>query len=52
MLRKRRTLEQINEGEAKTPFMKFGDQVRIEMFDSEGQSIFGSIDQIVQKYEI
>ncbi|MCL6268501.1 fumarylacetoacetate hydrolase family protein [Sansalvadorimonas sp. 2012CJ34-2] len=41
----RRMLEIIEEGEAKTPFMDFGEQVRIEMFDREGQSIFGAIDQ-------
>jgi fumarylacetoacetate (FAA) hydrolase len=31
--------------------MKFGDRVRIEMFDSEGRSIFGAIDQDVVRYE-
>lgn len=48
----RRTLEQINEGEAKTPFMKFGDHVRIEMNDPHGRSIFGNIDQVIQPYKI
>ena len=43
----RRMLEQIEFGAAKTPFMRFGDQVRIEMFDTEGHSIFGAIDQHV-----
>jgi fumarylacetoacetate (FAA) hydrolase len=37
----------IEQGAAKTPFMKYGDQVRIEMFDDAGQSIFGAIEQKV-----
>ena len=41
----RRMLEILDEGEARTPFMDFGEQVRIEMFDDDGQSIFGAIDQ-------
>ena len=41
----RRMLEQIEKGEATTPFLKFGDQVRVEMFDNAGRSIFGAIDQ-------
>jgi len=47
----RRSLEQIEGGAPKTPFLKFGDRVRIEMFDSRGLSIFGAIDQRVQRYE-
>ena len=43
----RRSLEQIQHGEPRTPFLKFGDRVRVEMFDREGQSIFGAIDQRV-----
>jgi fumarylacetoacetate (FAA) hydrolase len=46
----RRTLEQIETGAPKTPFMKFGDQVKIEMFDAGGKSIFGAIDQEVVHY--
>ncbi len=46
----RRMLEQIESGAARTPFMKFGDRVRIEMFDEEGRSIFGAIDQDVRQY--
>ena len=44
-------IETINTGEAKTPFLKFGDTVRIEMLDTEGHSIFGAIEQTVEKYE-
>lgn len=42
-----RMLETIEHGAPKTPFMSFGDRVRIEMFDAAGQSIFGAIDQVV-----
>lgn len=44
-----RMVETILHGAAKTPFMRFGDRVRIEMFDADGQSIFGAIDQKVTK---
>lgn len=47
----RRTLEQIEKGAPVTPFMTFGDRVRIEMLDSHGRSIFGAIDQEVVRYE-
>ena len=43
----RRMLEQLEHGKPITPFLKFGDRVRIEMFDKEGRSIFGAIDQRV-----
>jgi fumarylacetoacetate (FAA) hydrolase len=43
----KRSLEMIESGAASTPFMKYGDRVRIEMFDEMGQSIFGAIDQQV-----
>jgi fumarylacetoacetate (FAA) hydrolase len=43
----RRTLEQLEFGAPKTAFMKFGDRVRIEMFDLHGASIFGAIEQHV-----
>jgi fumarylacetoacetate (FAA) hydrolase len=45
-----RSLETIEHGAPKTPFMKFGDRVRIEMFDKSGASIFGAIDQDVARY--
>lgn len=44
-----RMLETIEHGQPKTPFMSFGDTVRIEMFDKDGQSIFGAIDQTIEK---
>ena len=46
----RRVRETIESGKAVTPFMKFGDRIRIEMFDRAGQSIFGAIDQKVVRY--
>ena len=44
-----RTVETIRDGNAKTPFMRFGDRVTIEMFDADGRTIFGAIDQAVRK---
>jgi fumarylacetoacetate (FAA) hydrolase len=46
----RRVRETIEGGKPVTPFMKFGDRVRIEIVDRAGQSIFGAIDQKVVKY--
>ncbi|MHA1538564.1 MAG: fumarylacetoacetate hydrolase family protein [Alphaproteobacteria bacterium] len=46
-----RTIETIEEGKPSTPFMGFGDRVRIEMLDASGASIFGAIDQQVVRYE-
>jgi fumarylacetoacetate (FAA) hydrolase len=43
-----RTVETLLTGEPTTPFMRFGDRVRIEMLDAEGRSIFGAIDQRVR----
>jgi fumarylacetoacetate (FAA) hydrolase len=43
----RRTLEQLENGAPRTPFLKFGDRVRIEMLDLKGHSIFGAIDHVV-----
>jgi fumarylacetoacetate (FAA) hydrolase len=39
-----RSVEETGQGAAKTPFLKWGDRVRIEMLDAAGQSIFGAID--------
>ena len=46
-----RMYETIEGGAPKTPFLKFGDTVRIEMRDDAGHSIFGAIDQTVRHYE-
>ncbi|MBT8107104.1 MAG: fumarylacetoacetate hydrolase family protein [Gammaproteobacteria bacterium] len=45
-----RTIETINDGRPSTSFMQFGDRIRIEMRDADGASIFGTIDQVVEKY--
>ena len=45
-----RTVETIRTGKPITPFLKFGDKVRIEMRDAEGRSIFGAIEQDVVRY--
>ncbi len=45
-----RTVETILEGKPKTPFLRFGDRVRIEMLDVAGRSIFGAIDQQVARH--
>ncbi len=46
----KRALEMIAGSEAKTPFMKFGDTIRIEMLDGNGKSIFGAINQKVAQH--
>lgn len=43
-----RTVETIRDGKAKTPFLRFGSRVRIEMRDGEGDSLFGAIEQTVK----
>lgn len=50
-LAEKRMLEIIADGKPTTSFMKFGDKVRIEMFDKSGDSIFGAIDQKVTQYK-
>lgn len=45
-----RMYETIDNGSPKTSFLRFGDQVRIEMMDSTGKTIFGAIDQTVLPY--
>jgi fumarylacetoacetate (FAA) hydrolase len=42
-----RALEMIERGAARTPFLSFGDRVRIEMLDARGQTLFGAIEQRV-----
>jgi fumarylacetoacetate (FAA) hydrolase len=45
-----RTIETIEKGKPETPFMKFGDRIRIEMYSADGASIFGAIDQKVVRH--
>ncbi|MBI3284003.1 MAG: fumarylacetoacetate hydrolase family protein [Burkholderiales bacterium] len=46
----KRALEMIGGGAALTPYMRFGDSVKIEMLDKNGKSIFGAIEQGVVEY--
>jgi fumarylacetoacetate (FAA) hydrolase len=43
-----RTIEQIDHGAARTPFLAFGDRVRIEALDAHGRSPFWAIEQEVR----
>ncbi|HYW91356.1 MAG TPA: fumarylacetoacetate hydrolase family protein [Gammaproteobacteria bacterium] len=45
-----RTVEKLLYGESRTPFMRFGDRVRLEMSGRDGRSIFGAIDQVIEQY--
>jgi fumarylacetoacetate (FAA) hydrolase len=49
-LAEQRTVETIRAGKPVTPFLKFGDKVRIEMNGKDGRSIFGAIEQEVVRY--
>ncbi|WP_117236384.1 fumarylacetoacetate hydrolase family protein [Vibrio maerlii] len=46
-----RMIETIRDGKPTTKFMSFGDSIRLEMFDTAGDSIFGAIDQKVSQYQ-
>ncbi len=48
-LAEKRMIEKIDEGEFKTPFMKVGDTIRIEMLNKAGENVFGTISQKVVK---
>jgi fumarylacetoacetate (FAA) hydrolase len=50
-LAEKRMLETIAQGQPGTPFLRFGDRVEIEMLDAQGRSVFGRIEQAVEKYE-
>jgi fumarylacetoacetate (FAA) hydrolase len=43
-------LEVIREGKPSTPFLRFGQSVRIEMLDDAGNSLFGAIEQQIVQY--
>jgi fumarylacetoacetate (FAA) hydrolase len=47
-LAEKRVLEIIAGGKPRTPFLQFGDSVRIEMLDAVGNSIFGAIEQTIE----
>jgi fumarylacetoacetate (FAA) hydrolase len=46
-LAEQRTVETLRDGKPSTPFLSFGDRVRIEITDAQGQSIFGAIEQVI-----
>jgi len=46
-----RTVETIVDGKPVTPFLRFGDRVRIEMLDGDGRSVFGAIDQRIAQLQ-
>ena len=46
-LAEQRTVETLRDGKPSTPFLKFGDTLRIEITDKHGASIFGAIEQAV-----
>ena len=45
----KRTVETLETGKPITPFMSFGDVVRIEMLDRNGHSVFGAIEQRIDR---
>jgi len=46
-----RMLEIIADGKPSTPFMSYGDTIRVEMFNQQGDSIFGAIEQKIVRYD-
>ena len=46
----RRSIEMIEQGKAVTNYLRFGDRVGVEMFDVEGRSLFGAIDNRIIRY--
>jgi len=47
----KRMLEILDKGEAKTPYLQFGDTIRIEMLNDKGSSLFGAIEQFITQYK-
>ncbi len=50
-LAEQRTVEKLRDGQPSTPFLKFGDTLRIDITDADGTSIFGSIEQTIERYQ-
>jgi fumarylacetoacetate (FAA) hydrolase len=48
-LAEQRVNEALEHGAPKSPFLRFGDKVKIEMYDASGQTVFGAIEQTVRK---
>jgi fumarylacetoacetate (FAA) hydrolase len=49
-LAEQRTVETLRDGKPATPFMKFGDSLKIDVTNAQGASIFGSIEQKIEPY--
>jgi fumarylacetoacetate (FAA) hydrolase len=49
-LAEQRTVEKLRDGQPSTPFLKFGDHLRIDITDAAGASIFGAIEQQIVRY--
>ena len=47
-----RTVETLRDGKPSTPFMAFGDLVRIEVRDAAGDSVFGAIEQRIERQDV
>ncbi|MFZ0869652.1 MAG: fumarylacetoacetate hydrolase family protein [Rhodanobacter sp.] len=50
-LAEQRTVETLRDGKPSTPFLKFGDSLRIDIIDHAGASIFGSIEQQIEQHK-
>jgi len=50
-LAEQRTVETLRDGKPSTPFLKFGDRVKIDVTDAKGASVFGAIEQTVAKVD-
>ncbi|MCR9176850.1 MAG: fumarylacetoacetate hydrolase family protein [Alphaproteobacteria bacterium] len=44
-----RMIETIRDGQPSTPFLRFGDRVKLEVLDGAGASVFGAIEQVVEQ---
>lgn len=49
-LAEQRTVETLRDGKPSTPFLKFGDRLKIDITDAADASIFGSIEQQIEPY--
>jgi len=47
-LTEKRAVETVEFGAPRTPFLRYGDRIRIEMLQQDGSSIFGAIDQVIE----
>ncbi|MEO8779439.1 MAG: fumarylacetoacetate hydrolase family protein [Rhodanobacter sp.] len=51
-LAEQRTVETLRDGKPSTPYLKFGDRLKIDVTDAVGASIFGSIEQQIEPYRV